>query len=48
MGASQSLVGMERAESINACGAPSGAVKHEVSNPSKKFFAYSKIRECLT
>lgn len=31
---SQSVVGRERAESTNACGAPSSAVKHEVSNPS--------------
>ena len=31
-----SIVGRERAESINACGAPPGAVKHEVSNPSKE------------
>lgn len=31
--ASQGVVGRERAESINACGAPSSAVKHEVSQP---------------
>ena len=31
---SRSIVGRERAESTNACGAPSSAVKHEVSNPS--------------
>ena len=30
---SRSIVGKERAESTNACGAPSSAVKHEVSNP---------------
>ena len=32
------IVGRERAESTNACGAPSSAVKHEVSNPSKESF----------
>ena len=31
---SQGIVGRERAESTNACGAPSSALKHEVSNPS--------------
>lgn len=30
------IVGRERAESTNACGAPSSAVKHEVSNPSSR------------
>ena len=33
---SQSIVGRERAESTNACGAPSSAVKHEVPNPSSR------------
>lgn len=33
---SQSIVGRERAESTNACGAPSSAMKHEVSNPSSR------------
>ena len=32
------IVGRERAENTNACGAPSSAVKHEVSNPSKESF----------
>ena len=32
------IVGRERAESTNAYGAPSSAVKHEVSNPSKESF----------
>ena len=32
------IVGRERAESTNACGAPSSAVKHEVSNPAKESF----------
>ena len=32
------VVGRERAEITNACGAPSSAVKHEVSNPSKESF----------
>ena len=32
--ASQGVVGRERAESTNACGAPSSAVKHEVPDPS--------------
>ena len=35
---SQGVVGRERAESTNACGAPSSAVKHEVSNPSSRVF----------
>ena len=35
---SQGIVGRERAESTNACGAPSSAVKHEVSNPSSRVF----------
>lgn len=35
---SQSLVGRERAEITNACGAPSSAMKHEVSNPSDESF----------
>ena len=30
------IVGRERAEITNACGAPSSAVKHEVSNPSSR------------
>lgn len=34
--ASQGVVGRERAEITNACGAPSSAVKHEVSNPSSR------------
>jgi len=34
----QSIVGRERAEITNACGAPSSAVKHEVSNPSNESF----------
>ena len=34
---SQGVVGRERAEITNACGAPSSAVKHEVSNPSSRF-----------
>ena len=34
----QGVVGRERAESTNACGAPSSAVKHEVSNPSSRVF----------
>jgi len=34
--ASQSIVGRERAEITNACGAPSSAVKQEVSNPSSR------------
>lgn len=34
--ARQGIVGRERAESTNACGAPSSAVKHEVSNPSSR------------
>lgn len=34
--ASQGIVGRERAESTNACGAPSSAVKHEVPNPSSR------------
>ena len=33
---SQSIVGRERAEITNACGAPSSAVKHEVLNPSSR------------
>ena len=36
--ASQGIVGRERAESTNACGAPSSAVKHEVPNPSSRVF----------
>ena len=32
------IVGRERAENTNACGAPSSVVKHEVSNPSKESF----------
>ena len=32
------IVGRERAESTNACGAPSSAVKHEVPNPSSRVF----------
>ena len=32
------IVGRERAESTNACGAPSSAMKHEVSNPAKESF----------
>ena len=35
---SQGVVGRERAESTNACGAPSSAVKHEVPNPSSRVF----------
>jgi len=35
---SQSIVGRERAEIKNACGAPSSAVKHEVPNPSSRVF----------
>ena len=34
---SQSIVGGERAEITNACGAPSSAVKHEVSQPLQAF-----------
>ena len=34
--ASQGIVGRERAKSTNACGAPSSAVKHEVSDPSSR------------
>ena len=33
---SQGIVGRERAEITNACGAPSSAVKHEVPNPSSR------------
>ena len=33
---SQSIVGRERAEISNACGAPSSAMKHEVPNPSSR------------
>ena len=33
---SQGIVGRERAEITNACGAPSSAVKHEVLNPSSR------------
>lgn len=36
--ASQGIVGRERAESTNACGAPSSAVEHEVPNPSSRVF----------
>ena len=36
--ACQGIVGRERAESTNACGAPSSAVKHEVPNPSSRVF----------
>ena len=32
------IVGRERAESTNACGAPSSAVKHEVPSPSSRVF----------
>lgn len=32
------VVGRERAENTNACGAPSGAVKHEISNLSNEPF----------
>lgn len=35
---SQSLVGRERAEISNVCGAPSSAMKHEVPNTSKEPF----------
>ena len=34
--ASQGIVGRERAEITNACGAPSCAVKHEIPNPSSR------------
>jgi hypothetical protein len=33
------IVGRERAESTNACGAPSSAVKHEVHQPLQAFSA---------
>ena len=36
--ASQGIVGRERAEITNACGAPSSAVKHEVSISSFESF----------
>ena len=32
------IVGRERAENTNACGAPSSVVKHEVPNPSSRVF----------